>query len=176
MSLSCLRAMRSPFATNSIGCRRSRPTWGLTSILWPLSSALWNVALSSAAFSIPSHHFSSKNQTTIDSNNLYMSPHLIFHHLKDDVSVESTQEEARRLLRERQRNLGSAWKSKNQALAVLADIQLHGRGTQGRKWERGTGVSQNQTDGNYLAADSRYTNLVATANRSVGSGTYLAVD
>ena len=77
-----------------------------------------------------------------------MSPHLIFHHLKDDVSVESTQEEARRLLRERQRNVGSAWKSKNQALAVLADIQLHGRGTQGRKWERGTGASQHQTDGN----------------------------
>lgn len=57
----------------------------------------------------------------------YISSNLIWHHLTEPIS--STQDEARRLLYQHH--------PVDKALAVFADIQLEGRGTQGRKWERG---------------------------------------
>jgi len=57
------------------------------------------------------------------------SPHLQFHHLQGPVG--STQDEARRLLRERDASEAP------KCLAVLADQQIQGRGTKGRNWEGG---------------------------------------
>jgi biotin-[acetyl-CoA-carboxylase] ligase BirA-like protein len=51
--------------------------------------------------------------------------HVTFHHLTEPV--ESTQDEARRLLKQHD--------NATKCLAVVADRQTHGRGTQGRKWE-----------------------------------------
>jgi biotin-(acetyl-CoA carboxylase) ligase len=77
--------------------------------------------------------------------------HISIHHIKDRV-VDSTQEEARRLLREMyetqhqqqlQNDDGSATTNTPKAavgtrfLAVIADEQARGRGTQGRTWEGG---------------------------------------
>jgi BirA family biotin operon repressor/biotin-[acetyl-CoA-carboxylase] ligase len=67
--------------------------------------------------------------------NVKPSPHLIFHHLKQPVG--STQDEARRLLRERHGD------EAGKCLAVLADQQNQGRGTQGRKWESVPGRAGN---------------------------------
>jgi biotin-[acetyl-CoA-carboxylase] ligase BirA-like protein len=63
------------------------------------------------------------------------SLHLMFHHLKQPVG--STQDEARRLLRERPAD------EADKCLAVLADQQNQGRGTQGRKWESVPGRAGN---------------------------------
>lgn len=51
--------------------------------------------------------------------------------------IDSTQDEARRRL--------VSHNTTERALAILADVQLHGRGTSGRKWERG---SDDASDGN----------------------------
>lgn len=68
-----------------------------------------------------------------------LSPHLIWHHCKEPIG--STQDEARRLLHQQH--------PMEKALAVFADIQLEGRGTQGRRWERGDAFSSDaQKDGN----------------------------
>jgi BirA family biotin operon repressor/biotin-[acetyl-CoA-carboxylase] ligase len=67
--------------------------------------------------------------------NVKPSPHLMFHHLKQPVG--STQDEARRLLRERHGD------EAGKCLAVLADQQNQGRGTQGRKWESVPGRAGN---------------------------------
>jgi len=56
------------------------------------------------------------------------SPSLTIHYMEEPVG--STQDEARRLLKERR-------DEENKCLAVVADEQTMGRGTQGRKWESG---------------------------------------
>jgi BirA family transcriptional regulator, biotin operon repressor / biotin---[acetyl-CoA-carboxylase] ligase len=68
-----------------------------------------------------------------------LSPHLIWHHFTEPIG--STQDEARRLLHEQH--------PMEKALAVFADVQLEGRGTQGRRWERGDTSSDDvRKDGN----------------------------
>jgi len=75
----------------------------------------------------------------MSSSSSLVSPNVVFHHLTDPV--ESTQDESRRLLLNHTNT--------NKALAVLADIQTRGRGTQGRKWERGGGSNiSSSSDGN----------------------------
>jgi BirA family transcriptional regulator, biotin operon repressor / biotin---[acetyl-CoA-carboxylase] ligase len=59
-----------------------------------------------------------------------LSSYLIWHHLTEPIG--STQDEARKLLQQYRGD---------KALAVLADIQLEGRGTQGRKWESQNNIS-----------------------------------
>ena len=81
------------------------------------------------------------------SSSSLVSPNVVFHHLTDPV--ESTQDESRRLLQQQQQQHNKNH-TNNKAVAVLADIQTRGRGTQGRKWERGDGGSStaSSSDGN----------------------------
>jgi Biotin/lipoate A/B protein ligase family len=73
-------------------------------------------------------------------------PHITIHHIKNRV-VNSTQDEARRLLREtyeqqqqqqdQLQQADGATTTTTRYLAVIADEQAQGRGTQGRAWEGG---------------------------------------
>jgi BirA family biotin operon repressor/biotin-[acetyl-CoA-carboxylase] ligase len=94
-----------------------------------LATLIW---LSTSKISVASAALASgRNKTKLHSMASQLmvepSPHLMFHHLKEPVG--STQDEARRLLRERHGD------EAGKCLAVLADQQNQGRGTQGRKWE-----------------------------------------
>lgn len=74
----------------------------------------------------------SMNETTVFDK-------LVLHHIT--APIDSTQDVAKRLLETHEANHRSS-----KAMAVLADIQLNGRGTNGRKWERAT--SELRADGN----------------------------
>jgi BirA family transcriptional regulator, biotin operon repressor / biotin---[acetyl-CoA-carboxylase] ligase len=67
------------------------------------------------------------------SYNNNISSNLIWHHITEPIG--STQDEIRRLLKQQQQQKNI--RNNKKAIAVLADIQLDGRGTQGRKWEMG---------------------------------------
>lgn len=106
----------------------SRATWGrLAATVVFLSRR--RTPLASAAFAVAGN----KTRMLMSAASMMnSSPYLTFHHLKEPVA--STQDEARRLLRERN-NVDEA--SDNKCLAVLADQQIQGRGTKGRNWEGG---------------------------------------
>jgi biotin-(acetyl-CoA carboxylase) ligase len=90
------------------------------------------------------------------------SRHLIFHHFTTENPVTSTQDEARRLLSHHVATHGT-----NKAMAVLADIQLHGRGTQGRKWERGQQrrrQQQEEEEAEMTASSTTKTNPMMTSD------------
>jgi BirA family biotin operon repressor/biotin-[acetyl-CoA-carboxylase] ligase len=57
-----------------------------------------------------------------------ITSNLIWHHITEPIG--STQDEIRKILQENKI-------SNEKAIAVVADIQLNGRGTQGRRWEMG---------------------------------------
>lgn len=89
-----------------------------------------------------------------NSSSVSLSKHVVFHHLTEPIN--STQDEARRLLlqQQQQQQLQEEHDDSNtngKAVAVFADIQLAGRGTQGRQWERSCDSPHNQdrdADGN----------------------------
>ena len=84
-----------------------------------------------------SNHLASNDVASRGSKNI--SSNLIWHHITEPI--ESTQDEIRKILKENKI-------SKNNAIAVMADIQLQGRGTQGRRWEMG------DTDSSLLGNDN----------------------
>jgi BirA family biotin operon repressor/biotin-[acetyl-CoA-carboxylase] ligase len=95
----------------------------LATLVW-LSTSKISVAYTAA----PAFGFNKTKLHSMASQSMVEpSPHLMFHHLKQPVG--STQDEARRLLRERHGD------EAGKCLAVLADQQNQGRGTHGRKWE-----------------------------------------
>lgn len=75
---------------------------------------------------LQSNIFSSEDLSSRVSKNI--SSNLIWHHITEPIG--STQDEIRKILK------GNKISSKK-AVAVVADIQLEGRGTQGRRWEMG---------------------------------------
>jgi BirA family transcriptional regulator, biotin operon repressor / biotin---[acetyl-CoA-carboxylase] ligase len=99
--------------------------------------------MSSSKSSLLSDIFSLGDRISSGNNN-NVSKNLIWHHISEPIG--STQDETRRLLNQyRIRD--------NKAVAVLADIQLEGRGTQGRRWEMGDiaateGDNDNRKDNN----------------------------
>ena len=95
----------------------------LATLFW-LSTSKISVAYTAA----PAFGFNKTKLHSMASQSMVEpSSHLMFHHLKEPVG--STQDEARRLLRERH------GEEAGKCLAVLADQQDQGRGTHGRKWE-----------------------------------------
>lgn len=74
------------------------------------------------------------------------SSNLIFHHLREPVN--STQDEARRFLQQLE--------PETRALAVVADIQVAGRGTQGRKWENAAVEPSPASDGTAMSDGNLY--------------------
>jgi biotin-(acetyl-CoA carboxylase) ligase len=113
------------------------------------------------------------------------TPHVMVYHLKH--AVQSTQDEMRRLLHqyyhphrpEPQLAMAMAQQQQQQqqqraetlvppttkavAMAVLADIQLAGRGTRGRSWERGHSVDETTLDGNlYLTVALPFEDIPVT--------------
>lgn len=79
--------------------------------------------------------FTSNGDTSRGSKNI--SSNLIWHHVTGPIG--STQDEIRKILQQHK-------VPNNKAIAVLADIQLDGRGTQGRRWERGDVVTLSEND------------------------------
>ncbi|GKY99588.1 hypothetical protein MPSEU_000913100 [Mayamaea pseudoterrestris] len=113
--------------------------------------------LTSKRYIVSAFAFSPKNKTILDrmlsSTDVLQQSHLIhWEHIK--IPIQSTQDEARRLLHERAATVdvavdpqGDQPSTLQPFLAVLADVQRQGRGTQGRHWEGGQG---NETGNMYL--------------------------
>ncbi len=92
-------------------------------------------SVSTDASELLSDLFTSNEDTSRGSKNI--SSNLIWHHVTGPIG--STQDEVRKIL---QQHIAP----NNKAIAVLADIQLEGRGTQGRRWEMGDIVTSSEND------------------------------
>jgi BirA family biotin operon repressor/biotin-[acetyl-CoA-carboxylase] ligase len=87
-----------------------------------------------------------KTATFAHRANNFSKQHLSFRHIPASEPVNSTQDEARRLLLKQH----ASFQKDPAVLAVQAEIQFNGRGTQGRRWERGgeDDVAATAADGN----------------------------